>query len=292
MDGLNCNSTEMVDDNTCTHEAGCLEGIAVPAAGKWRRMTALVSVETVLLVILVVLVAGLLRSHAEILRRLGPPGSEPDFADAGVPTSAAPRRASGTPAAPIAGVTPGGDAIALDLSAPGAGDAPRLPLQRLLHLRGLLGRAGRAQLPAGVEAVVVTHGSERERPAAPAQLAADGVPVIMSSQAWIDYEVPGSPYFVLVDRVIRERGWRRHGRRSARSSATRSPRDGRLPRAVRPARRARSRSIAPSPRRGSAPSTRVCIPAPGPGRAGPMTVLAVLGCAAAAVAAVRAAWSP
>ena len=39
-------------------------------------MTVLVSVETVLLVLLVVLVAGLLRSHAEILRRLGPPGEE------------------------------------------------------------------------------------------------------------------------------------------------------------------------------------------------------------------------
>jgi len=37
-------------------------------------MTALVSVETVLLVLLLVLVAGLLRSHAEILRRLGPAG--------------------------------------------------------------------------------------------------------------------------------------------------------------------------------------------------------------------------
>ena len=37
-------------------------------------MTALVSVETVLLVLLVVLVAALLRSHAEILRRLGPEG--------------------------------------------------------------------------------------------------------------------------------------------------------------------------------------------------------------------------
>ena len=37
-------------------------------------MVALVSVETVLLVLLVVLVAALLRSHAEILRRLGPEG--------------------------------------------------------------------------------------------------------------------------------------------------------------------------------------------------------------------------
>ena len=38
-------------------------------------MVALVSVETVLLVLLVVLVAALLRSHAEILRRLGPDGA-------------------------------------------------------------------------------------------------------------------------------------------------------------------------------------------------------------------------
>ena len=37
-------------------------------------MVALVSVETVLLVLLVVLVAGLLRSHAELLRRIGPAG--------------------------------------------------------------------------------------------------------------------------------------------------------------------------------------------------------------------------
>ena len=40
-------------------------------------MTALVSVESVLLVVLLLLVAGLLRSNAEILRRLGPPGACP-----------------------------------------------------------------------------------------------------------------------------------------------------------------------------------------------------------------------
>ena len=40
--------------------------------------TAIVSVETVLLVLLIVLVAGLLRSHAEILRRLGPGDAETD----------------------------------------------------------------------------------------------------------------------------------------------------------------------------------------------------------------------
>jgi hypothetical protein len=31
--GLNCNSTEKVDNKTCKHEAGCLEGLAVPLRG-------------------------------------------------------------------------------------------------------------------------------------------------------------------------------------------------------------------------------------------------------------------
>jgi hypothetical protein len=31
--GLNCNPTEMVDDRTCVHEAGCLEGLAVQLPG-------------------------------------------------------------------------------------------------------------------------------------------------------------------------------------------------------------------------------------------------------------------
>ncbi len=33
VDGLSCNPTEKVDDNTCGHEAGCLEGLAVPLPG-------------------------------------------------------------------------------------------------------------------------------------------------------------------------------------------------------------------------------------------------------------------
>ena len=74
-------------------------------------MIAIVSVETVLLVLLVVLVAALLRSHAEILRRLGPDGGDalriPD-PPAGVRT--------GIDAPEIAGLTPTGDAIKLSLS--------------------------------------------------------------------------------------------------------------------------------------------------------------------------------
>jgi hypothetical protein len=33
VDGMNCNGTEMVDDNTCNHEAGCLEGLVVQVPG-------------------------------------------------------------------------------------------------------------------------------------------------------------------------------------------------------------------------------------------------------------------
>jgi hypothetical protein len=33
VDGMNCNGTEMVDDFTCNHEAGCLEGLAVQVPG-------------------------------------------------------------------------------------------------------------------------------------------------------------------------------------------------------------------------------------------------------------------
>jgi hypothetical protein len=32
--GMNCNGTEMVDDNTCSHEAGCLRGLAAHVPGE------------------------------------------------------------------------------------------------------------------------------------------------------------------------------------------------------------------------------------------------------------------
>ncbi len=33
VDGMSCNATEMVDDFTCNHEAGCLEGLAIQVPG-------------------------------------------------------------------------------------------------------------------------------------------------------------------------------------------------------------------------------------------------------------------
>jgi hypothetical protein len=180
-------------------------------------MVALVSVETVLLVLLVALVAGLLRSHAEIMRRLGPVQDAPAVPE--VPAVPGARTRDAVPAVPaarsrdavsapeVAGVTPGGDAVKLAFE--GAGTAPTL----LAFLTSGCGTCaefwetlGEGRLPAGVRTVIVTHGPDRERPAKLRSLGPAGIPVVMSSPAWADYEIPGAPYFVMVDRVIRGEG--------------------------------------------------------------------------------------
>ena len=181
-------------------------------------MVVLVSVETVLLVLLVVLVAGLLRSHAEIMRRLGS-GDEPLTRAPVEPVSAGPPVGAGPPVAPrgpvreareapeLAGATPAGDAIKLAFG--GGGAEPTL-LAFLTSgcstCAGFWETLSQRRLPAGVQTVIVAHGAERERPARLRALAPEGIPVVMSSQAWEDYEVPGAPYFVLVDREIRGEG--------------------------------------------------------------------------------------
>lgn len=53
---------------------------------------------------------------------------------------------------------------------------------------------------AGIRTVVVTKDPAVENVQRAADLARSGsLPVVMSSEAWDDYEVPGSPYFLLVD---------------------------------------------------------------------------------------------
>jgi hypothetical protein len=165
-------------------------------------MVAIVSIETVLLVLLLVLVAGLLRSNAEILRRLGPAAQE----GAGPAPPAAPARAPGALAPALAGPTPVGDAVSLDFGADGAPTLLAFLTSGCSTCAGFWATLGDRALPPGVRTVVVTHGAERERPARLRELAPPGMPVVMSSQAWRDYQVPGAPYFVLVDGTIRGEG--------------------------------------------------------------------------------------
>jgi hypothetical protein len=175
-------------------------------------MVAVVSVETVLLVVLIVLVAGLLRSHAELLRRIGPEDSDARSpadartpADARSPAVREPTDGPGArrPAPALHGVTPGGDAVALDFAqADGTLTLLAFLTTGCTTCAGFWETLAEPRLPAGVEVVIVAHGSDRERVSRVAALAPEGVPVDMSTQAWRDYEVPGAPYFVLAERAI------------------------------------------------------------------------------------------
>jgi hypothetical protein len=157
-------------------------------------LTAIVSVETVLLVLLVVLVAALLRSHAEILRRLGPES-------AAQPLPAPPSSARGVGSAPaLTGLTPAGDAVSLAFDR--RSTTPTLlaflstGCTSCAHFFETLGERRPA---GGLETVIVTRGADREQRVRLRSLAPPGVPLVMSSEAWRDYAVPGSPYFVLID---------------------------------------------------------------------------------------------
>jgi hypothetical protein len=161
-------------------------------------VTAIVTIETVALVLLALLVLGLLRSHAEILRRLdlaeaGPPN--PEFA----PGIARPRPDSAR-AVDVAGRTPSGDAVQIAVTRPGSPTLLAFLTSGCGVCQGFWETIGadRREL-AGVDLVVVTRGGHEESPSRIAELARPGTRVVMSSQAWSDYAVPGAPYFVQVD---------------------------------------------------------------------------------------------
>jgi hypothetical protein len=154
-------------------------------------VVALVSVETVLLVLLIVLVAALLRSHAELLRRLGPDDAVP-----GVPDPPAGARTD-TTAPELAGVTLTGDAVKLAFH--GTPTLLAFLSSGCTSCRGFWEKLGDSRPAPELRTVIITRGPDREQPAKLRSLAPEAVPVVMSSQAWRDYGVPGTPYFVLVE---------------------------------------------------------------------------------------------
>jgi hypothetical protein len=209
-------------------------------------MTALVIAEAVAIALLGLLVAGLLRSHADILRalhdlgagsshdhaghpdHLGHPGhaelpghpghtaqpgqvpaastasvvSELDFP--GVREGVAPPRPveAADRVRDIAGMTPWDESAAVGV----AGDESRTLVAFLSTGCGTcagfwdeLNRPGGAHLPASTRLVIVTKGEAEESLSALRRIAPRDPLVVMSSQAWADYEVPGSPYFLLVE---------------------------------------------------------------------------------------------
>ncbi len=187
-------------------------------------MTVVVVVEGIVIAVLALLVVGLLRSHAEILKRLhdlgagldtdlpaagstpavtGGPRTRRDFQDQVMPqVPRPPDREAFTGAADLAGLSAGGteavtvrvtgvehDTIVAFLS------SGCLTCQKFWDAFRKPKKLG---LPAGTRLVVVTKGADGESPSAVAELAPSGLPTLMSSEAFDDYDVPGSPYFVHV----------------------------------------------------------------------------------------------
>ncbi len=174
-------------------------------------MTALVVLEAIVLVLLCVLVAGLLRSHAAILRKLHELGAGVEDAPAGPPGRAAARprpsvpapggRQASAPAHDVVGVSLDDEAVAVRVVGV-PGDTLLVFLSSGCSTCGAyweaLGDTGTA-VPAGARVVVIVRDADEEHPALLNELAPTGVQVLHATSAWTDYEVPGSPYVVLVD---------------------------------------------------------------------------------------------
>jgi hypothetical protein len=173
-------------------------------------MTALVAVETVVLVLLTVVVTGLLRSHGEILRRLHALGAglDPDAVEQPAvlrPRGDLARAGHGLgPAADLAGAGLRDDAVSI----PVVGVPHRTLLAFLssgcLTCRGFWEAFGDPRalgLPGDVRLVAVTKDPAEESVHVLRDLAPPDLALVMSSDAWEQYAVPGSPYFVLVDGV-------------------------------------------------------------------------------------------
>lgn len=188
-------------------------------------MTAVVIALAAAVAVLGLLVVGLLRSHAEILKRLHDLGAGID-ADGNPTTTPAPS----TP--PDDGPRPGRDfqvmpqvpspperegfGGAADLAGvgPGTGETLTLRVTGVEHdtivaflssgcvtcqrFWDAFRKPRKLGLPAGTRLVVVTKGADSESESAVASVAPPGVTTIMSSRAFLDYDVPGSPYFVQV----------------------------------------------------------------------------------------------
>jgi hypothetical protein len=165
-------------------------------------MTAVLIIEGVAIVLLALLVVGLLRSNADVLRALhdlgaGEPGSSPTRSRH---QHAAPEREGVAP--DVSGTTLSGSALQVGVSGTGHPTLLAFLSTGCSACIGLweglgtgVGRIGSDD----TRLVVVTKGPEAESASRLQDLAPEGVALVQSTQAWEDYEVPVSPYFVLVD---------------------------------------------------------------------------------------------
>ncbi len=168
-------------------------------------MTVLVVLEGFVILILAVLVVGLLRSHAEILRELHRLGlsEDGDHQHGSAPAvrdGIARPRAGSIDAVDIAGARPGGGAGKITMAGPQSTLLAFLSSGCSVCVGFWEAFGGRVELPDDqTRLVIVTKGPDEESESAVARLAPKEHQLLMSSEAWSDYQVPVSPYFVMVD---------------------------------------------------------------------------------------------
>lgn len=169
-------------------------------------MTSVVVALGLAVLLLAVLVAGLLRSHAEILKALHELGagleldkSAPEPVPVTIEGVTAPRR-TGALSVPssVSGETLDGEVLALSLLGQ---DTMIAFLSSGCTTCQEFWKAFRKDpaLPPGARLVVVTRGPDDESPSALLQRRPEGVPLLMSEETWEAFGVPGSPYFAYVD---------------------------------------------------------------------------------------------
>lgn len=180
-------------------------------------MTALAVIELVAIVILMVLVAGLLRSHADILRALhglgidlndrtddgrqpGRPGQPGTGLGLGLPGAGAVAASDGRVAADLAGRSPSGDALRIPVASVRHDTLLAFLTTGCTTCLAFWQAVGQRRLavPGDARVVVVVHDAGDESISRVESLSTAGIRVVMSSAAWDDYGVAYAPYFVYV----------------------------------------------------------------------------------------------
>lgn len=167
-------------------------------------MTVVVAVEAVVLAVLLVLVAGLLRAYGTVLRRLHQldpgDGRAPEFAVGTPPSRVVESRGDWTAAHDVSGETTDGEIVSVRVVGC-EHDSVLVFLSSGCSTCATFWTelAHRSVATDELRVLIVTQGPAEESRDAVAALAPPDVEVVMSTQAWQDYEVPGSPYVVYVD---------------------------------------------------------------------------------------------
>lgn len=170
-------------------------------------MSVIVALLAIVVALLAVLVAGLLRTNAEVLRaldRLGE-GLEEDGPGARRrrDPEPGPNARTGREAVDLSGATLDGGAQIVRVNGVDQDTLLLFLSSGCLTCQSFwdaLREPGGLGLPSRIRVVAVTKGLDQESPSALAEVVPRrGATVLHSSAAWADYEVPGSPYAVLVE---------------------------------------------------------------------------------------------